>query len=50
MGSAQLKAGYKRKMQERKPKAPVINAIRTKIIARCFIVIKRDTTFVTSDA
>ena len=43
----QLKAYYKRKTEEGKHKASVINAIRAKIIARCFAVIKRRTPFVT---
>ena len=43
----QLKAYYKKKTGEGKHKASVINAIRAKIIARCFAVIKRRTPFVT---
>lgn len=46
----QLKAYYKRKTEEGKHKASVINAIRAKIIARCFAVIKRRTPFVTLSA
>lgn len=46
----QLKAYYKRKTAEGKHKASVINAIRAKIIARCFAVIKRRTPFVTLTA
>lgn len=46
----QLKAYYKRKTGEGKHKASVINAIRAKIIARCFAVIKRGTPFVTLSA
>lgn len=37
----QIKAYYKRKTGEGKHKASVINAVRAKIIARCFAVIKR---------
>lgn len=44
---SQLKAYYKKKTGEGKHKASVINAIRAKIIARCFAVIKRRTPFVT---
>ena len=43
----QIKAYYKRKIAEGKHKASVINAVRAKIIARCFAVIKRKTPFVT---
>ena len=43
----QIKAYYKRKTGEGKHKASVINAVRAKIIARCFAVIKRKTPFVT---
>ena len=43
----QMKAYYKRKTGEGKHKASVINAVRAKIIARCFAVIKRKTPFVT---
>ena len=46
----QLKAYYKRKTDQGKHKASVINAIRAKIIARCFAVIKRRTPFVTLSA
>lgn len=46
----QIKAYYKRKTGEGKHKASVINAIRAKIIARCFAVIKRKTPFVTLSA
>lgn len=42
----QIKAYYKRKIAEGKHKASVINAIRAKIIARCFAVIRRKTPFV----
>ncbi len=34
----QMKAYYKRKIAEGKHKASIVNAIRTKIIARCFAV------------
>ena len=46
----QIKAYYKRKIAEGKHKASVINAVRAKIIARCFAVIKRKTPFVTLSA
>jgi len=46
----QIKAYYKRKTAEGKHKASVINAVRAKIIARCFAVIKRKTPFVTLSA
>ena len=46
----QLKAYYEKKTGEGKHKASVINAIRAKIIARCFAVIKRRTPFVTLGA
>ena len=45
-----IKAYYKRKIAEGKHKASVINAVRAKIIARCFAVIKRKTPFVTLSA
>ncbi|MCD8179325.1 MAG: IS110 family transposase [Tannerellaceae bacterium] len=41
-----LKAYYKRKTLEGKHKASVINAIRAKITARCFAVIRRQTPYV----
>lgn len=43
----QMKAYYKRKIAEGKHKASVINAVRAKIIARSFAVIRRQTPFVT---
>ena len=43
----QMKAYYKRKVAEGKHKASVINAVRAKIIARSFAVIRRQTPFVT---
>lgn len=43
----QMKAYYKRKTKQGKHKASVINAIRAKIIARCFAVIRRQTPYVT---
>ena len=43
----QMKAYYKRKVSEGKHKASVINAVRAKIIARAFAVIRRQTPFVT---
>ena len=43
----QMKAYYKRKIAEGKHKAAVINAVRAKIIARSFAVIRRQTPFVT---
>jgi transposase len=42
----QMKAYYKRKTAEGKHKASVVNAIRAKIIARCFAVIRRQTPYV----
>ena len=42
----QIKAYYARKVAEGKHKASVINAIRAKIIYRCFAVVKRQTPFV----
>lgn len=42
----QMKAYYKRKVSEGKHKASVINAVRAKIIARAFAVIRRQTPFV----
>lgn len=42
----QMKAYYKRKTAEGKHKASVINAIRAKIIARCFAVVRRQTPYV----
>ncbi|MCD7978234.1 MAG: IS110 family transposase [Tannerellaceae bacterium] len=41
-----IKAYYKRKTAEGKHKASVINAIRAKIISRCFAVIRRQTPYV----
>lgn len=41
-----MKTYYKRKTAEGKHKASVINAIRAKIIARCFAVIRRQTPYV----
>ena len=43
----QMKAYYKRKVAEEKHKTSVINAVRAKIIARAFAVIRRQTPFVT---
>jgi transposase len=43
----QMKSYYNRKTAEGKHKASVINAIRAKLIARCFAVIRRQTPFVT---
>lgn len=43
----QMKAYYQRKIAEGKHKASVINAVRAKIIARAFAVIRRQTPFVT---
>lgn len=43
----QMKAYYKRKTKEGKHKASVINAIRAKMIARCFAVVRRQTPYVT---
>ena len=43
----QMKAYYKRKIAGGKHKASVINAVRAKIIARVFAVIRRQTPFVT---
>ncbi len=42
----QIKAYYKRKTAQGKHKASVINAIRAKIITRCFAVIRRQTPYV----
>lgn len=42
----QLKAYYKRKIEQGKHKASVINAVKCKIIARCFAVIDRGTPYV----
>jgi transposase len=42
----QMKAYYKRKTAEGKHKASVINAIRAKILSRCFAVIRRQTPYV----
>lgn len=42
----QIKTYYARKVAEGKHKASVINAIRAKIIYRCFAVVKRQTPFV----
>lgn len=42
----QMKAYYKRKVEQGKHKACVVNAIRAKIIARCFAVIRRGTPYV----
>ena len=44
---SQMKVNYKRKIAEGKHKASVINAVRGKIIARAFVVIRRQTPFVT---
>lgn len=46
----QMKAYYKRKLEQGKHKAAVINAVRAKIIARCFAVIRRQTPFVAIQA
>nr|WP_240648887.1 IS110 family transposase [Butyricimonas faecalis] len=40
--SGELKAYYERKVKEGKNKMTVINAIRAKLIARMFAVIKKD--------
>lgn len=42
----QIRTYYLRKVSEGKHKASVINAIRAKIIYRCFAVVKRQTPFV----
>lgn len=42
----QIRAYYARKVAEGKHKASVINAIRAKIIYRCFAVVRRQTPFV----
>ena len=42
----QIRTYYLRKVSEGKHKASVINAIRAKIIYRCFAVVKRKTPFV----
>jgi len=42
----QLKAYYQRKMAEGKHKFSVLNAVRAKIVARCFAVVKRGTPYV----
>lgn len=42
----QIKGYYQRKVQEGKHKMAVINAVRCKILARCFAVVKRKTPFV----
>lgn len=42
----QIKSYYARKVAEGKHKASVINAIRAKIIYRCFAVVKRQTPYV----
>ncbi len=42
----QMKAYYKRKVEQGKHKASVINAIRAKMIVRCFGVIRRGTPYV----
>lgn len=42
----QLSAYYKRKTDQGKHKASVLNAVKCKIIARCFAVIKRDAPYV----
>jgi transposase len=42
----QMKVYYKRKTAEGKHKASVINAIRAKILSRCFAVIRRQTPYV----
>lgn len=46
MHDPQMKAYYKRKLEEGKHKATIINAIRAKLISRCFAVIRRGTPFV----
>jgi transposase len=45
----QLKAYYHRKLNEGKHKASVLNAIKAKLVARCFAVIKRQKPFVKLD-
>lgn len=42
----QLKAYYKRKTEQGKHKASVLNAVKCKIIARCFAVVSRETSYV----
>ena len=42
----QLKKYYQRKINEGKHKASVLNAVKAKIVARCFAVIKRQEPFV----
>lgn len=42
----QLKAYYKRKLEEGKHKGSVMNAVKAKILARCFAVVRRKTPFV----
>ncbi|MEA4851547.1 MAG: IS110 family transposase [Paludibacter sp.] len=42
----QMKAYYRRKTEQGKHKASVINAVRAKIISRCFAVIRRQTPYV----
>jgi len=45
----QLKTYYQRKIKEGKHKASVLNAVKAKILARCFAVIKRQEPFVKLD-
>lgn len=45
----QLKTYYQRKMKEGKHKASVLNAVKAKLVARCFAVIKRQEPFVKLD-
>ena len=45
----QLKAYYQRKINEGKHKASVLNAVKAKLVARCFAVIKRQEPFVKLD-
>lgn len=40
--SGELKAYYERKVDEGKNKMTIINALRAKLVARMFAVIKRD--------
>lgn len=45
----QLKTYYHRKLKEGKHKASVLNAVKAKLIARCFAVIKRQEPFIKLD-
>lgn len=46
MHDDQIKKYYKRKLEEGKHKGTVINAIRAKLVARCFAVIRRQQPFI----